>query len=157
MTDQGAAEHRPDFTLSRDEALERSGVDPRAGLDASEVAKRAQQYGPNKFAEAPPDPAWQRFVRQYQDLMQIVLRLAGMVSIWPVEQISTGITRQLVARGDEVTLYNRGQRQAAIPDGVESDEGLRATVPVEGVCPRCPAGTDRGGQPTESTSRSILS
>ncbi|MBN1582101.1 MAG: NAD-dependent epimerase/dehydratase family protein [Anaerolineae bacterium] len=26
--------------------------------------------------------------------------------------ISTGITRQLVERGDEVTLYNRGQRQA---------------------------------------------
>lgn len=29
--------------------------------------------------------------------------------------ISTAITRQLVARGDEVVLYNRGQRQAEIP------------------------------------------
>ena len=29
--------------------------------------------------------------------------------------ISTGITRQLVARGDDVTLYNRGQREADIP------------------------------------------
>ena len=91
MTDQGAAETRPDFVLSPDEALERSGVDPKAGLDASEVARRAQQYGPNKFAEAPPEPAWQRFVRQYQDLMQIVLLVAGVVSIWPVEQYSTGI------------------------------------------------------------------
>ncbi len=32
--------------------------------------------------------------------------------------ISTAITRELVARGEEVTLYNRGQREAAIPDGV---------------------------------------
>jgi nucleoside-diphosphate-sugar epimerase len=32
--------------------------------------------------------------------------------------ISTGITRQLVERGDEVTLYNRGQHKADVPDGV---------------------------------------
>ena len=30
--------------------------------------------------------------------------------------ISTGITRQLVERGDEVVLFNRGQREAEIPD-----------------------------------------
>lgn len=29
--------------------------------------------------------------------------------------ISTAITRQLVSRGDEVVLYNRGQREAEIP------------------------------------------
>ncbi len=29
--------------------------------------------------------------------------------------ISTGITRALVARGDAVTLYNRGKREAEIP------------------------------------------
>lgn len=30
--------------------------------------------------------------------------------------ISTGITRQLVAQGERVTLYNRGRREAAVPD-----------------------------------------
>ena len=39
--------------------------------------------------------------------------------------ISTGITRQLVARGDEVTLYTRGQREADVPDGVERITGDR--------------------------------
>lgn len=39
--------------------------------------------------------------------------------------ISTGITRQLVARGDEVTLYNRGQRAAEIPEGVQQITGDR--------------------------------
>jgi nucleoside-diphosphate-sugar epimerase len=39
--------------------------------------------------------------------------------------ISTGITRQLVARGDEVTLYNRGQREATIPEGVQRITGDR--------------------------------
>jgi len=32
--------------------------------------------------------------------------------------ISTGITRQLVGRGEDVTLYNRGQRETEIPAGV---------------------------------------
>ena len=32
--------------------------------------------------------------------------------------ISTGITRQLVARGDEVTIYTRGRRESTIPDQV---------------------------------------
>lgn len=33
--------------------------------------------------------------------------------------ISTGITRQLLERGEDVTLYNRGQREAEIPVPVE--------------------------------------
>jgi nucleoside-diphosphate-sugar epimerase len=43
--------------------------------------------------------------------------------------ISTGITRQLVARGDDVTLYNRGQRQAEISD-VRQIHGDRNDFPA---------------------------
>ena len=43
--------------------------------------------------------------------------------------ISTGITRQLVARGDEVTLYNRGQRGG-------DDETLARVAQIHGD--RCP-------------------
>ena len=32
--------------------------------------------------------------------------------------ISTGITEQLVAAGHDVTLYNRGQTDVAVPDDV---------------------------------------
>ena len=39
--------------------------------------------------------------------------------------ISTGITRQLVERGEEVVLYNRGQREAEIPAGVSRILGDR--------------------------------
>ena len=91
MTAAAPTEQRPEFTLTPDQALERAGVDAKAGLAADEVSARVKQYGPNRFAEAPPEPFWQRFVRQYQDLMQIVLLLAGVFSIWPVEQYSTGI------------------------------------------------------------------
>jgi nucleoside-diphosphate-sugar epimerase len=39
--------------------------------------------------------------------------------------ISTGITRQLVARGDEVTIYTRGRRDIEIPAGVKRMVGDR--------------------------------
>ena len=39
--------------------------------------------------------------------------------------ISTAITRLLVERGDEVTVYNRGQREAPVPAGVKRILGDR--------------------------------
>ena len=39
--------------------------------------------------------------------------------------ISTAITRQLLERGDDVTLYNRGKSEARIPDGAKFLHGDR--------------------------------
>ena len=39
--------------------------------------------------------------------------------------ISTGITEQLVAAGHDVTLYNRGQTDVAVPDAVDHVQGDR--------------------------------
>ncbi len=43
--------------------------------------------------------------------------------------ISTAITRQLVARGDSVTLFNRGKTEARVPDGVRFLHGDRKEYP----------------------------
>jgi nucleoside-diphosphate-sugar epimerase len=40
--------------------------------------------------------------------------------------VSTGITKQLLARGAKVTLYNRGLRQTMLPEGVRQIVGDRA-------------------------------
>src|SRR4051794_20551875 len=66
-------------------------VDPVAGLTATEVASRQEQYGPNKFVEAATEPQWRAFVRQYRDPMQIVLLVAGIGSIWPLKELGTGL------------------------------------------------------------------
>ncbi|MDE0689557.1 MAG: NAD-dependent epimerase/dehydratase family protein [Candidatus Poribacteria bacterium] len=39
--------------------------------------------------------------------------------------ISTAITRTLIARGDDVTLYNRGQTKADIPERYNTITGNR--------------------------------
>jgi Ca2+-transporting ATPase len=71
--------------------LRAEGVDPETGLSAAEVAERTRQYGPNKFATEEKESTWKRFVRQYQDPMQIVLVVTGAVTLIFLRQLGTGI------------------------------------------------------------------
>jgi P-type Ca2+ transporter type 2C len=74
-----------------DEVSAQLGVDLASGLDSGEVEKRRAQYGPNKLAEAPKEPGWHAFLRQYRDLMQYVLLGAAIVSIVALQEFSTGL------------------------------------------------------------------
>jgi Ca2+-transporting ATPase len=86
--------------LTPDEALAKQQVEPEAGLAQTEVATRRASFGPNKFAEAAKEPGWQRFLRQYRDPMQIVLLVAGGVSLFLPGQFMTGVLLILL------TLFN---------------------------------------------------
>jgi P-type Ca2+ transporter type 2C len=77
--------------LSADQACAQLGVDGRSGLDPAEVERRREQYGANKLAEAEKEPGWHAFLRQYRDLMQLVLVGAAIVSIVALQEFSTGI------------------------------------------------------------------
>ncbi|HSC74294.1 MAG TPA: HAD-IC family P-type ATPase [Gaiellaceae bacterium] len=81
----------PWHNLSPDEVLSRLGVDAQRGLDTAEVEQRRAQAGPNKLAEAKPEPGWHAFLRQYRDLMQLVLVGAAIVSMAALQEFSTGI------------------------------------------------------------------
>jgi P-type Ca2+ transporter type 2C len=86
-----AAEAGDWYRLTADEACRRLGVDPAVGLDDAEVAERRARYGPNKLAEEAKEPAWHAFLRQYRDLMQLVLIGAAVVSIVALQDVSTGL------------------------------------------------------------------
>src|SRR5438309_1759692 len=81
----------PWYALSLADVAEGLDIDAHAGLSAAEAAARLQRYGPNRFAEAKPEPRWRAFVRQYRDAMQIVLLVVGIGSIWPLHQYGTGL------------------------------------------------------------------
>src|SRR5262249_27402121 len=77
--------------LAPEEVCAKLGVDPQTGLDAAEVEKRRAEVGPNKLAEAKKEPGWHAFLRQYRDLMQLVLVGAAIVSVAALQEVSTGI------------------------------------------------------------------
>ena len=58
---------------------------------AREVERRRAQVGPNKLAEAKKEPGWHAFLRQYRDLMQLVLLGAAIVSMVALQEFSTGL------------------------------------------------------------------
>ena len=62
-------------------------VDPVAGLPSPEARARQSRFGRNVLPEAPPVPAWRRFLAQFQDPLTILLLVATVVSFvaWLVE------------------------------------------------------------------------
>ncbi|TXG87144.1 MAG: ATPase, partial [Thermomicrobiales bacterium] len=73
------------------DACRQLGVTPVVGLSSSEVANRQREYGPNKLAEQPPEPTWKAFLRQYKDLMQLVLIGVAIISIVALGDLGTGL------------------------------------------------------------------
>ena len=68
-----------EYTLSTQVVLQELDATEK-GLSSAEAAKRLEQYGPNKLAEA-PKPTWlQRFLDQLKDPMLIILMIAAAVS-----------------------------------------------------------------------------
>ena len=63
------------------------------------MQQRLGKYGPNQLEEKKKEPGWQAFLRQYQDLMQIVLLGAAIIN-----QIFTGECR--IAGPVVLTIFN---------------------------------------------------
>src|SRR3954467_15567702 len=102
-------------TLSIPEALAAEEVDAQRGLSTAQAGERRRTYGPNRFAEGEQEPRWRAFLRQYADLMQIVLLVAGLGSIWPLKEYGTGLVLLLLTLFNAVLgLQQEGKAAAAV-------------------------------------------
>jgi Ca2+-transporting ATPase len=77
------------YSLSPAQAAQQLGVDAPQGLTTAEAQARLQQYGPNQLAEKKKETGWQKFLRQYQDFMQIILLATGLVSLIFLQDVKT--------------------------------------------------------------------
>jgi len=85
------------YALTSTEVAQELQVDPARGLSTSEAQQRLQQYGPNVLAEGAKETGLQAFLRQYQDLMQVILLIAAVVSFiftreWGTTIVLIGLT-----------------------------------------------------------------
>jgi P-type Ca2+ transporter type 2C len=85
------------------------GVDPAQGLSAAEAASRLRSHGPNRLAEAKQESGFQAFVRQYRDVMQLILLAAAIINLLVTGDAGTSV----VLAG--LTVFNAviGLRQEA--------------------------------------------
>jgi Ca2+-transporting ATPase len=134
-----AAETPTWHVLSREGAVQELHVEPERGLTSEEAATRLAQYGPNKFAEAKAEPRWHAFLRQYQDPMQIVLLVAGVISIYPVKQPGTGIMILLLTLLNAVLGLNQEGKAAAAVAALAKMMIVKARVRRDGKLAQLPA------------------
>jgi Ca2+-transporting ATPase len=85
------------YALTAEEVAAELQVDPAKGLSAAEAQQRLQQYGPNALVAGKKETGLQAFLRQYRDLMQIILLVAAAVSFivtreWGMTIVLIGLT-----------------------------------------------------------------
>jgi Ca2+-transporting ATPase len=120
------------YARSGEEVASAMGVDPARGLSAAEAATRLEQYGPNRFAEGKQEPRWRAFERQYHDPMQVVLLIAGIGSIIPLEQYGTGIMLLLLTVLNAVLGLNQEGKAAAAVAALQKMMIVKAKVHRDG-------------------------
>src|SRR4051794_13064427 len=125
--------------LTRDVALQELGVEPERGLTSDEAAERLERYGPNRFAEARAESRWHAFLRQYQDPMQIVLVVAGLISIYPVKQPGTGIMILALTLLNAVLGLSQEGKAAAAVAALAKMMIIKARVRRDGQLAQLPA------------------
>ena len=86
-------------------------VVPERGLSSDEVAARLSRHGPNRLAEKKQETGWQAFLRQYRDLMQIILLTAAVVNVVVTGVWSTTVVLVLLTVFNAV-LGLRGESKA---------------------------------------------
>jgi Ca2+-transporting ATPase len=141
------------FRLSSEETCRRLGVDPTVGLSAAEVEQRRSQYGPNKLAEEAKEPPWKAFLRQYRDLMQLVLVGAAVVSIVAIQDYATAlVVFSLTVFNALMGLHQEGKaaqsveslRQMLIMTASARRDGQLVEIPAEDLVPGDIVGFEAG-------------
>jgi P-type Ca2+ transporter type 2C len=126
-------------TLDADQVLQAQQVDAQRGLGPAEVASRAQRFGPNKFAEAKTESRWRAFIRQYADPMQVVLLVAGVVSLYPVKELETGLVLIVLTLFNAVLGLRQEGKAAAAVAALQKMMIVKARVTRGGELEQIPA------------------
>jgi Ca2+-transporting ATPase len=76
------------YLQSVSEVVAAFGTDEQHGLSDEEVRSRLERYGRNELTAEKPISSWRRFLAQFQDVLVILLLVAGAVSaaLWFVER-----------------------------------------------------------------------
>lgn len=118
----------PWHSLSPAEVVRRLDVDPRTGLSEEEAARRLERYGPNQIAAAPREPRWRAFLRQFQDLMIVILLVAAVVSLVVVRDWETPVAIVVVVLLNATIGFVQESRAEASLEALRKMSTTTATV-----------------------------
>ncbi len=136
---QPAAPSKAWHALSIDDTLAAQQVDAVKGLSSAEVEARRAKVGPNEFTAQETESRWHAFLRQYADAMQIVLLVAGILSIFPVKQVPTGVMLILLTVLNAYLGLSQEGKAAAAVAALQKMMVVRARVRRDGELREIPS------------------
>ena len=122
----------PWHALPADNVARDLGVDPHVGLSSAEVARRLGRHGPNRLAETPSEPRWRAFLRQFRDLLILVLLVAAIVSLAVTREWETPVVIVLVVLLNATIGFAQESRAEASLEALKQMLVTTATVRRDG-------------------------
>jgi Ca2+-transporting ATPase len=107
-------------------------VDPDSGLSSAEAARRLERHGENRLADAPREPRWRAFLRQFQDLLILILLAAAVVSLVVSREWETPIAIAAVVLLNAVIGFVQESKAEASLDALKRMLVTTATVRRDG-------------------------
>ncbi|MFI7708040.1 cation-translocating P-type ATPase [Nonomuraea sp. NPDC049480] len=105
---------------------------PEQGLSTSEATRRLERYGPNHLREAVREPRWRAFLRQFQDLMILILLAAAVVSLLISREWETPLAIAVVVLLNATIGFVQESRAEAALEALRTMASTTATVRRDG-------------------------
>jgi magnesium-transporting ATPase (P-type) len=123
-------DRRPPYAEPTETVLD--GLDTSAdGLSAQEAEARLERDGPNELPESPPDPAWLRLARHFNDvLIYVLLAAAGLKAVLG-EWVDFGVILTVAVVNAVIGFVQEGRAERALA-GLSSMLSLAATTRRDG-------------------------
>ncbi|MGI5290067.1 cation-translocating P-type ATPase [Nonomuraea polychroma] len=112
---------------------------PDQGLSAGEAARRLERHGPNQLREAAREPRWRAFLRQFQDLMILILLIAAVVSLLISREWETPLAIAVVVLLNATIGFVQESRAEASLEALRKMTSTMATVRRDGRLARLDA------------------
>ncbi|MFP5506736.1 MAG: cation-transporting P-type ATPase [Gammaproteobacteria bacterium] len=129
-------------TLPASDTLTRLDT-PRSGLVPAEVESRRAQYGANRLPPPRSQPAWQRLLLQFHNVLIYVLLAAGVITAVLGHWLDSGVIFGVVVINAVIGFIQEGRAEQALdairdmlsPHAIVTRAGERHEIPAEDLVP----------------------
>src|SRR5680860_78184 len=114
-----------------------------SGLVDGEVTRRREQYGSNELDQEQHEPCWRAFLRQYRDLLQLVLLGASIVALLIGELSTAAVVFAITLFNAFLALSQESKAERGLaalrdmlrPEAMVRRAGGQKTLPAEELVP----------------------
>jgi Ca2+-transporting ATPase len=126
-----------------EEILTEFGSDPRAGLSSQQATELLARHGHNQLEEAPPTPAWKRFLSQFKELVVLILIAAAVIAGIAGEWIDTVAILAIVLLNGVIGYLQEARAEQALaalkklsaPSAKAIRDGQLQSIPASDLVP----------------------